>query len=99
MLLHAYKIRPREDKRGVDLISDALPFRSPVVRRTKRNQVRKVFSRSHCQLHRKRESQHHELRGDFDLVPDVPTTADFGGLVMTNCYDQRLVLGVSASLS
>ena len=26
MLLHAYKIRPREDKRGVDLISDALPF-------------------------------------------------------------------------
>jgi hypothetical protein len=23
---HAYKIRPRRDHRGVDLISDALPF-------------------------------------------------------------------------
>jgi hypothetical protein len=23
---HAYEVRPREDKRGVDLISDALPF-------------------------------------------------------------------------
>jgi hypothetical protein len=23
---HVYKIRPRKDKRGVDLISDALPF-------------------------------------------------------------------------
>ena len=25
-MLHAYEIRPREDHRGVDLISDALPF-------------------------------------------------------------------------
>ena len=24
---HVYEIRPRKDKRGVDLISDALPFR------------------------------------------------------------------------
>jgi hypothetical protein len=24
--LHAYDIRPRKDKRGFDLISDALPF-------------------------------------------------------------------------
>jgi hypothetical protein len=23
---HAYEVRPRSDKRGVDLISDALPF-------------------------------------------------------------------------
>jgi hypothetical protein len=23
---HGYKVRPRRDKRGVDLISDALPF-------------------------------------------------------------------------
>jgi hypothetical protein len=23
---HRYKVRPRKDKRGVDLISDALPF-------------------------------------------------------------------------
>jgi hypothetical protein len=25
-LMHIYEIRPRRDKRGVDLISDALPF-------------------------------------------------------------------------
>jgi hypothetical protein len=25
-MLHAYEIRPRKDKRGVNLISDALPF-------------------------------------------------------------------------
>jgi len=24
--MHVYEVRPREDKRGVDLISDALPF-------------------------------------------------------------------------
>ena len=25
-LQHVYEVRPREDRRGVDLISDALPF-------------------------------------------------------------------------
>ncbi len=25
-MLHFYEVRPRKDKRGVDLISDALPF-------------------------------------------------------------------------
>jgi hypothetical protein len=25
-LLHSYEVRPRKDKRGVDLISDVLPF-------------------------------------------------------------------------
>ncbi len=25
-MLHAYEIRPRKDHRGVDLISDALPY-------------------------------------------------------------------------
>jgi hypothetical protein len=24
--IHVYEVRPRKDKRGVDLISDALPF-------------------------------------------------------------------------
>jgi hypothetical protein len=30
--MHVYEVRPRKDKRGVDLISDALPFGPPVVR-------------------------------------------------------------------
>lgn len=25
-MIHVYEVRPRKDKRGVDLISDALPF-------------------------------------------------------------------------
>jgi hypothetical protein len=36
--MHVYEVRPRKDKRGVDLISDALPFRSAVVRRAQFNQ-------------------------------------------------------------
>ena len=29
--IHVYEVRPRKDKRGVNLISDALPFGSAVV--------------------------------------------------------------------
>jgi hypothetical protein len=28
-MMHCYEIRPREDRRRVDLISDALPFGKP----------------------------------------------------------------------
>jgi hypothetical protein len=34
--MHVYEIRPRKDKRGVDLISDALPFGRLLVRRAER---------------------------------------------------------------
>jgi hypothetical protein len=27
--MHVYEVRPRKDHRGVDLISDVLPFESP----------------------------------------------------------------------
>jgi hypothetical protein len=30
--IHAYEVRPRKDHRGIDLISDALPFESPLPR-------------------------------------------------------------------
>jgi len=36
MTLHVYEIRQRDDKRGVDLISDALPFRADVDRENSR---------------------------------------------------------------
>jgi hypothetical protein len=44
---HAYQVRPRKDKRGVDLISDALPFGR--LRYGERDAVgyAKFFSRSH----------------------------------------------------
>ena len=35
---HVDEVRQHSDKRGVDLISDCAPIRSPVVWRTKRNQ-------------------------------------------------------------
>jgi hypothetical protein len=38
--MHVYEVRPRKDKRGVHLISDALPFGRLVVRRAGRNQQR-----------------------------------------------------------
>jgi len=38
MSIEAYEVRPRKDRRGVDLISDALPFGRLVVRRAERNQ-------------------------------------------------------------
>jgi hypothetical protein len=45
--LHIYEVRPRKDKRGVDLISDALPFGRLWLRRAKRSQqcsrLRKVL--------------------------------------------------------
>jgi hypothetical protein len=47
-MLHAYEIRPRKDHRGVDLISDALPFGS--LWYTKPDDAvsyAKFFSRSH----------------------------------------------------
>jgi len=31
--MHVYEVHPRKDKRGVDLISDVLPFWSAVMRR------------------------------------------------------------------
>ena len=46
-LAKKYAIRPRKDKRGVDLISDALPFESAVVWRCRcrceRNRLRQAF--------------------------------------------------------
>jgi hypothetical protein len=42
---HFYEIRPREDKRGVDLVPDVLPFGMVwrALRDQQRNQSRKVF--------------------------------------------------------
>ena len=49
--MHVYKVRPRSDKRGVDLISDALPFGRLwyAERDAIRNAIgyAKFFSRSH----------------------------------------------------
>src|SRR5262245_12642435 len=49
--MNVYEVRPRQDRRGVELTSDTLPFGSAVVCRIKRNQqsnrLRDASSRSH----------------------------------------------------
>ena len=67
----AYEIRPRKDKRGVDLISDALPFGA--LWYTKPDdavEYAKFFSRSHDAVIRVYDAagnviETHEHAGDF----------------------------------
>ena len=74
MAIHAYKVRPRKDKRGVDLISDALPFGrllygEPNAISNAINHV-KFYSRSHDAVIRVFDDagnviETHEHKGDF----------------------------------
>ena len=73
-MMHAYEVRPRKDKRGVDLISDALPFcrlwySEPDAISNAINYA-KFFSRSHNAVIRVYDEgrnviQTHEHTGDF----------------------------------
>ena len=47
--MHVYEVRPRKDRRGFDLISEALPF-GRLVWRAKRNQQREVLAADHIML-------------------------------------------------
>ena len=71
---HVYEIRPRSDKRGVDLISDALPFAR--LRYAEPNAISnainyaKFYSRSHAAVIRVYDDadnviETHEHTGDF----------------------------------
>jgi hypothetical protein len=68
---HVYEVRPRKDKRGVDLISDMLPFGG--LWYTKPDDAvsyAKFFSRSHDAVIRVYDDggnviQTHEHKGDF----------------------------------
>ena len=69
--IHAYEVRPRKDKRGVDLISDVLPFGG--LWYTKPDDAvsyAKFFSRSHDAVIRVYDDagkviQTHEQAGNF----------------------------------
>ena len=72
--MHVYEVRPRKDKRGVDLISDALPFgrlwyeeRTPSAMQSV---TRSTCSRSHDAVIRVYDEagnviETHEHKGDF----------------------------------
>jgi hypothetical protein len=68
---HVYEVRPRKDKRGVDLISDALPFgRLWYTKPDDAIGYAKHRSRSHDALIRVYDAtgnviETHEHRGDF----------------------------------
>jgi len=72
--VHIYEVRPRSDKRGFDLISDALPFgrlwygESNAI--TNAISYAKFYSRSHHTVIRVYDSvgnviETHEHKGDF----------------------------------
>ncbi len=74
--MHAYEVRPRRDKRGVDLVSDVLPFDR--LWYGEPNAVSnavgyaKFFSRSHAAVIRVYDEagnviETHEHAGDFTL--------------------------------
>jgi len=72
--MHAYEVRPRSDKRGVDLISDALPFGRLLYGEpdavNNASDYAKFFSRSHdAVIHVYDEAgnviETHEHIGDF----------------------------------
>jgi hypothetical protein len=72
--MHAYEVRPRKDKRGVDLISDALPFGRLWYGEPDASSnaigYAKFFSRSHAAVIRVYDAagnviDTHEHKGDF----------------------------------
>jgi len=69
--MHVYEIRPRKDKRGVDLISDALPFgRLWYTKSDDAVEYAKFFSRLHDAVIRVYDDagdvlETHEHAGDF----------------------------------
>ena len=68
---HVYEVRPRKDKRGVDLISDALPFGGLwYLEVSDAIDYAKFYSRSHNAMIRVYDSagnviKTHEHKGDF----------------------------------
>jgi hypothetical protein len=67
---HVYEVRPRKNKRGVDLISDALPFGRLWYGEPDAVNYAKFFSRSHNAVIRVYDEagnviETHEHKGDF----------------------------------
>ena len=70
-MMSVYEVRPRKDKRGVDLISDALPFgRLWYTEAPDAVEYAKFYSRSHDAVIRVYDDagnviETHEHKGDF----------------------------------
>ena len=68
--MHAYQVRPRKDKRGVDLSSDVLPFGRVWYAEPNAIGYAKFYSRSHDAVIRVYDeagnvTETHEHTGDF----------------------------------
>src|SRR5438067_11420578 len=83
-MMHAYEVRPRKDKRGIDLISDALPFcrlwySEPDAISNAVNYA-KFYSRSHDAVIRVYDEagnviETHEHAGDFKATDKFTSTS------------------------
>jgi hypothetical protein len=77
--MHLYEVRPRKDHRGVDLISDALPFgRLWYTEVSDTVEYAKFYSRSHDAVIRVYDAagnviETHEHAGDFKELGSVVT--------------------------
>ena len=70
--MHAYEVRSRNDKRGVDLISDALPFG-----RLCYGESNAVSDASGCAMHRSRS--HDAVIRVYDAAGNVIETQEHKG--------------------
>jgi hypothetical protein len=74
--MHAYEVHPRKDRRGFDLISDALPFgRLWYTKPDDAVDYAKFFSRSHDAVIRVYDKENvietHKHKGDFQRAMSV----------------------------
>jgi hypothetical protein len=94
---HVYEVRPRKDHRGVDLISDALPFGR--LWYAESNAVSNAigyaqfYSRSHAAVIRVYVIETHEHTGDFKVwVSFALVSGNFGLLVSPGPDNDTLML-------
>jgi hypothetical protein len=96
--MHVYEVRPRKDKRGIDLISDALPFRrlwhSEPNAASDEIDYANFYSRSHDAVIRVYDDagnviETHEHKGEFKPVVKFIFFPRGGSLVLGKGADNQ----------
>src|SRR5438094_10005917 len=86
--MHVYEVRPRKDKRGVDLISDALPFG-----RLWYGEPNAVSNAIGYAMHRSRS--HHAVIRVYDEAGNVIGTPQHGRALKEGCVFSIMSLHAS----
>ena len=77
--MHVYEVRPRKDKRGVDLVSDALPF-GRLWYGDANAVVNAIGDAEHC------SRSHHAVIRVYDDAGNVIETHEQAGDFKVRCY-------------